>query len=105
MQDRREVVGIHIPLSSDERPSVRFRIRPGPLLPVGVGRYKGWIGYEDKPATRFRYEWDKVVDTPFVNAQGKGCLSFWEVLFDEETGRCLLRIWETHNLITIVDFI
>jgi len=60
------------------------------------------MAYEDEPAARFGYGWDDDVNDQFVNPQGKGQPSFWQVLFDEETGRVLLR--KGNKVVKIIDF-
>lgn len=103
VQTLRSVVGIYIPLSPDQQPSVRFQIRRVPALPIGIGLYKGWMPRKDKPATRLGYDWDGNICASFTNAEGEGHHSFSQVLLDEETGRCILR--KKCDVVEVVDFI
>lgn len=102
IQVSRTVVGVYIPPSLDEQPSIRFRV---PLdFPILPSLYKGCILYEGGTAARVGYGWESDASETFIIEPGRGASVIPETLFDAETGRCLIK-GNYLEKVQVVDFL
>jgi len=95
------IIGICIPLSSSDQPSVQLRISLDCSSPVMVGLHKGCSFSGNGAVVRYGYSWcngERMV----VNNQGQTDPVTECVFFDEETGRCIAL--KQLDRVQVVDF-
>jgi len=101
VQDEQTILGFHIPL--DKPPFLQFKIPLNHSMPVMNGLYKGCTVYPDGSITRLRYgSDDDTVGNLVIHPELHDCHPIRHTCFDEETGRCLLRI---NQQVWVLDFL
>lgn len=103
VQDTETILGFHIPLSPKKPPFVQFKMPLNYSMPVMNGLYKGCTVHPNGTITRLRYGSDNDTIGNFVIHPE---IHDWRVAphtcFDEETGRCLLRV---NQEVWVLDFL
>ncbi len=93
VQDDETILGFHIPLSPHNPPFVQFKMSLNYSMPVMSGLYKGCTVYPDGTITRLRYgSDDDTVGNFVIHPEPLDRQPTHHTCFDEETGRCLLRV-------------
>ncbi|KAF9448983.1 hypothetical protein P691DRAFT_775008 [Macrolepiota fuliginosa MF-IS2] len=82
IQDENNIAGISIPSSSDDKPSIMFRMQMDLYRPRAIGLYKGCRLFDDMRNVRFGYGWQS--DVNFVRGKDDYQCQMPKTYFDEE---------------------